>query len=125
MTETPRPGGRIQTVPGPIAPEALGVTLMHEHLLCDITPPALRGAPGLDTPITLHSRYDIDYGRRPHAGKPRMLDRQPAVAEVSRRAGLIGEIGCSETWTAQEQRVMAGAVLAQQETGAALTIHPG
>ena len=192
---------RIQTVLGDIAPEALGVTLMHEHILCDITPPALRGRPELDTPITLQSRYDIDYGRRPHAGKTKLLDRELAVAEVAAfardggqamveltigglapdplglvevaqrtgvhivmgcghyvqvyhdaanatrsvedfaaemvaavrhgawgtgvRAGLIGEIGCSEIWTPQERRVMAGAVIAQQETGAALTIHPG
>jgi phosphotriesterase-related protein len=31
MTE----GGVIQTVTGPIAPETLGVTYMHEHILCD------------------------------------------------------------------------------------------
>jgi phosphotriesterase-related protein len=193
--------GRIRTVLGDIAPEALGVTLMHEHILCDITPPALRNRPDLDEPITLANRYDIDYGRRPHAGKSKLLDRELAVAEVAAfaadggqamveltigglapdplglievsrrtgvqvvmgcghyvhafqdpanatrtvedfaaemvaavrigawgtdiRAGLIGEIGCSEPWTEQERRVMAGAVLAQQETGAALTIHPG
>ena len=28
--------GRIQTVLGPIAPAALGRTLMHAHVLCDI-----------------------------------------------------------------------------------------
>jgi len=193
--------GRIRTILGDIAPEALGVTLMHEHILCDITPPALRGRAELDTPITQATRYDIDYGRRPHAGKTKLLDRALAVAEVEAfrrdggqsiveltigglapdplglvevaqrtgvqiimgcghyvhvfqdpanesrsiddfatemaaairtgawgtdiRAGLIGEIGCSEVWTALERRVMAGAVLAQQETGAALTIHPG
>ncbi len=191
----------IQTVLGPIAPEALGVTLLHEHILCDITPPHLRDVPGLDAPITLASRYDIDYGRRPHAGKSKLLDLELAVAEVAAfradggasiveltigglapdplglhavsrrtgvqivmgcghyvhafhdpanatrsiedfaaemiaalrtgawgtdvRAGLIGEIGCSDIWTEQEQRVMAGAVIAQAETGAALTIHPG
>ena len=32
--------GKIQTVLGPIAPEALGRTLMHEHVLSDIRPPA-------------------------------------------------------------------------------------
>ncbi len=193
--------GRVRTVLGDIAPEALGVTLMHEHILCDITPRALRNRPELDSPITPRNRYDVDYGRRPHAGKTRMLDRELAVEEVAAfradggaaiveltigglspdplglvevarrtgvtvvmgcghyvqafhdpslaargvedlagemiaavrtgawgtdiRAGLIGEIGCSETWTADERRVMAGAVLAQQETGAALTIHPG
>lgn len=193
--------GSITTVLGPIAPEALGTTLMHEHLLCDITPPALRGRPELAVPITPQNRYDIDYGRRPNTEKTKLLDRELAVAEVAAfredggnaiveltigglapdplglvevsrrtgvhvvmgcghyvqayhapenatrsvddfaaemidavrvgawgtdvRAGIIGEIGCTEEWTAQEQRVMAGAVIAQQETGAALTIHPG
>lgn len=193
--------GLIRTVLGDIAPEALGVTLMHEHVLCDITPPALRGRAELEPPITPFNRYDIDYGRRPHAGKTKLLDRDLATAEVAAfaadggqaiveltiggiapdplglaevsrrtgvhlvmgcghyvqlfhdpanatrgvedfaremvaavregawgtgvRSGIIGEIGCSETWTEQERRVMAGAVLAQQETGAALTIHPG
>jgi len=41
------------------------------------------------------------------------------------RAGLIGEIGCQNPWTDLERRVMAGAIIAQQHTGAALTIHPG
>ena len=34
--------GKIQTVLGPIAPETLGRTLMHEHVLCDIRPPGTR-----------------------------------------------------------------------------------
>ncbi|MDO9498473.1 phosphotriesterase [Falsiroseomonas sp.] len=197
--------GYVQTVLGAVPPESLGPTLMHEHVLCDITPPSLRQAtasrPELVQPITLSSRYDIDYGRHPHAGKTVMLDRELAVTElemfraeggasmvemtigglapdpeglveVSRRtgvqlvmgcgqyvedfqdpanharsvedfaaemvtalrhgawgtdvrAGLIGEIGCSAPWTPLERRVMAGAALAQRETGAALTIHPG
>ena len=41
------------------------------------------------------------------------------------RAGIIGEIGCQAPWTAQEQRVMLAAVLAQRETGAAINVHPG
>ena len=41
------------------------------------------------------------------------------------RAGIIGEIGCQAPWTEQERRVMAGAVLAMAETGAALNVHPG
>ena len=193
--------GRIRTVLGDIEPLALGATMMHEHILCDITPPAMRNRHDLDTPITMANRYDVDYGRRPHSGKTKLLDRELAVAEVAAfrgdggaamvemtigglapdplglvevsrrtgvqivmgcghyveafhdaanatrsvedfasemvasiregawgtgvRSGLIGEIGCTEVWTEQERRVMAGAVLAQQETGAALTIHPG
>src|ERR1700730_12915231 len=41
------------------------------------------------------------------------------------RAGIIGEIRCQAPWTAQEQRVMLAAVLAQRETGAAINVHPG
>ncbi len=41
------------------------------------------------------------------------------------RAGIIGEIGCSVPWTDLENRVMRGAVLAQRETGAAISVHPG
>jgi phosphotriesterase-related protein len=41
------------------------------------------------------------------------------------KAGIIGEIGCQSPWTAMEQKVMAAALIAMQETGAALSIHPG
>ena len=37
------------------------------------------------------------------------------------RAGMIGEIGCQAPWTELERRVMQGALIAQQETGAAIT----
>ncbi|WP_431280821.1 phosphotriesterase family protein [Humitalea sp. 24SJ18S-53] len=191
----------IRTVLGDIAPETLGRTLMHEHIICDITPPSLRGVPGFDAPITMQSRFDIDYGRKRHTAKFQLLDQELAIAEVASfaedggqaiveltiggldpdpvalaeisratgvaiimgcghyteefqapanhdrtvedfaaemiaavrtgawgtdiRAGIIGEIGCSAPWTALERRVMTAAVLAQQETGASITIHPG
>ena len=41
------------------------------------------------------------------------------------RAGIIGEIGCQSPWTDLEKRVMAAAVIAQRETGAAINVHPG
>ncbi|MGE0769039.1 MAG: phosphotriesterase [Hyphomicrobiaceae bacterium] len=41
------------------------------------------------------------------------------------RAGIIGEIGCQSPWTDLEKRVMAGALTAQKETGAAVNVHPG
>jgi phosphotriesterase-related protein len=41
------------------------------------------------------------------------------------RSGIIGEIGTTEPWGELEKTVMKGAILAQQETGAALNIHPG
>ena len=46
-------------------------------------------------------------------------------ADSGPRAGIIGEIGCSWPWTAAERRSMQAAVISQQQTGAALTIHPG
>jgi phosphotriesterase-related protein len=41
------------------------------------------------------------------------------------RAGIIGEIGSQYPWTDLEKRVLKGAVVAQQETGSALNVHPG
>ena len=41
------------------------------------------------------------------------------------RAGLIGEIGCQNPWTEFEKRVMRGALIAQQQTGTLLNVHPG
>jgi phosphotriesterase-related protein len=41
------------------------------------------------------------------------------------KAGIIGEVGCSCPWHESERRSVTAAVIAQRETGAALTIHPG
>ncbi len=41
------------------------------------------------------------------------------------KAGIIGEIGCSWPLTTNERKSLAGAAIAQQATGAAITIHPG
>ncbi|WP_417519575.1 phosphotriesterase family protein [Minwuia sp.] len=55
-----------------------------------------------------------------------MIDQvQVGAWGTEARAGIIGEIGCQSPWTDLEKRVMAGALIAQQETGAALNVHPG
>ena len=41
------------------------------------------------------------------------------------KAGIIGEVGCSWPLTPNERKSLAGAALAQRETGAAILIHPG
>lgn len=41
------------------------------------------------------------------------------------RAGIIGEIGCSWPLADSERRVLQAAALAQQQTGAAISVHPG
>jgi phosphotriesterase-related protein len=195
--------GRAQTVLGPIDPAALGRTLMHEHVLCDIRPPGTRSANDLGPEITLDNIWQINYGHGvARAGRKYMLDLEdvavreldllrreggetvvelscgglsPDPAGLKRisegtgvrlvmgcghyvndyqdprnqgrtvddfaremidqvqvgawgtdvRAGIIGEIGCQSPWTDLEKRVMRGALLAMDETGAAVNVHPG
>ena len=76
--------GKIQTVLGPIAPEMLGRTLMHEHVLCDIRPPGTRSDNDLGPEITLENVWQINYGRGlKRAGRKYMLDLEDiATREV-------------------------------------------
>lgn len=41
------------------------------------------------------------------------------------RAGIIGEIGCSWPLTDGERKILHGVAIAQQQTGVAVTVHPG
>ncbi|MBI4306033.1 MAG: aryldialkylphosphatase, partial [Chloroflexi bacterium] len=52
-------------------------------------------------------------------------DITAGVGETGVKSGIIGEIGCSWPWTADERKSVQAAVLAQKETGAPLLIHPG
>ena len=199
--DRPAAPGQVQTVLGAIEPDALGPTLMHEHLLCDIRHPSQRAPEALGPELALDNVWAINYGTK-RAARNYLLDApEVAVDEIRRmlaaggrtvvdlssgglrpdplglaaiaratgahivmgcghyvndyqdpanatrgpedfaeemvesirdgawgtdvRAGIIGEIGCQAPWTAQEQRVMQGAVLAQRETGAAINVHPG
>lgn len=192
--------GFIQTVCGPVDPAVLGLTLMHEHLLCDIAPPALRAKDLPEPEISLHNCWQIRHQWSQHRGNC-LLDDELTAAEELRdlfavggrsvveltvsgispdpkglqrislasgvniiagcgfyveafrdddhlssstdeladrmvadvrdgigdsdiRAGQIGEIGISDDWTEIEQRALHAAVIAQQETGASLNVHP-
>ncbi|MFA6313281.1 MAG: hypothetical protein WCV99_20000 [Sterolibacterium sp.] len=193
--------GKVQTVCGLVEPERIGLTLLHEHVLVDIRPPAWREIEQVGETITLANRYAIDYGEVLAPGNYVLDKEDVAIAELRAmrqdggetlvdlscgglhpdplglrrvsqaagthivmgcgyyvdeyqdsanhgrtvedftaemveqiqvgawdtevRAGVIGEIGCQVPWTDLEKRVMAAAVMAQQETGAALSIHPG
>lgn len=72
--------GIVRTVLGDIAPDALGPTLMHEHLLCDIRPPGWHGdgCHGYDIPI--EQRFAIDYGEV-HAPGNLILDGIDLIAD--------------------------------------------
>ncbi len=193
--------GYVQTITGRRAPGDLGLTLMHEHVLCDVTPPDL-AAQGLPrTPVTLMNSHAMRYAWTGHYGNhilddtavladelrdfrasgggtiveltirgiapdPAGLARLSAAADVAivagtgfythafcgdllealstdamaeamigdlsdgfdgtgLRAGIIGEIGVSDPWHPDERRAMTAAALAQVETGAAISVHPG
>ncbi len=193
--------GQVQTVTGLVSPEAIGATLMHEHLICDIRTPALAACDCAWEPISLENLWEIHYGETTHGPKyqldmPEVIINEvramreeggAAIVELSNgglspapetlreisertgvhvimgcghyveeyqdernhrrkeedfaaemtsqilagawgthiRAGIIGEIGCQAPWTTLERRVMRGAILAQQETGATINVHPG
>ncbi len=76
--------GKIQTVLGPIAPQQLGRTLMHEHVLCDIRAPQSRADNDLGPEITLETVWQLNYGRGvKRAGRKYMLDLEDiATREV-------------------------------------------
>ncbi|MBM3573834.1 MAG: aryldialkylphosphatase, partial [Alphaproteobacteria bacterium] len=77
--------GRVQTVLGPVAPDAIGPTLMHEHLICDVTPPELAVLDGTEPLITLENVFEIRYewGVN-HLGNHRLTDEAVAIAELAR-----------------------------------------
>jgi phosphotriesterase-related protein len=74
--------GKVQTVGGLLAPELLAATLMHEHVLCDITPPRMAALNDPGPEITLENVWAINYGRVKHAGKYRLQRIDVAVAEL-------------------------------------------
>ncbi len=193
--------GTAQTVLGSVSPEALGPTLMHEHLIWDIRTPAMAVDPDQGPEITLCNCWSINYGRMKAPRNLELRCRDVAATEVAEmraaggrtvveltcgglkpdpeglagiarrtdthivmgcghyvdeyqdranegrttesfaaemveqvfggawgttiRAGIIGEIGCQAPWTDLEKRVMRGALIAQAETGAAISVHPG
>lgn len=201
MSAPPGLRGKIQTVEGLIEPEHLGPTLMHEHVLCDITPPELARRGGPEVEITLENVWEIRYHWVRHLGNHRLDSEEVAVQELRRmaeaggrslvelsgvgtkrnppglrriarasgvniimgcgyyteealppetreksvealagemisdvlegaegtgiRSGIIGEIGCSYPWTETEKKAVRAAAIAQQETGATITVHPG
>lgn len=57
------------------------------------------------------------------AGMIRELDE--GIDGTAVRAGIIGEVGCSWPLTERERASLVASALAQQQTGAAISIHPG
>lgn len=72
----------VQTVCGPIQPEALGLTLMHEHLLCDVTPPELASQGLPEVVITPANAFEIRYHWCRHYGNHILSDQAMMIAEL-------------------------------------------
>lgn len=75
-------GGIVQTVLGPIDPGRLGATLMHEHLLCDLTPPARRDLAMPEVEITLDNVFDVTWRPGDFHGNHRLKDVGLAMREA-------------------------------------------
>jgi phosphotriesterase-related protein len=68
---------------------------------------------------------DINYRSELDLAQEIVDDITVGIGEAAVKAGIIGEIGCSWPLTERERKVLRAAALAQQETGAALLVHPG
>ena len=86
--------GKAQTVLGPIEPEALGITLTHEHLLIDLTgifiPPETASEIGLSRqPVSLENLWWISYHWASNLDNQLLTDEDTAIQEAFRykRAG--------------------------------------
>ncbi|HEY5796950.1 MAG TPA: hypothetical protein VIU82_18235 [Bosea sp. (in: a-proteobacteria)] len=77
------PRGMVQTVCGPLSPAELGITLMHEHLLCDVTPPELAAQGLAEVEITPENAFEIRYHWCRHYGNHILSDRELMTAELA------------------------------------------
>ncbi len=73
----------VMTVTGPIDPATLGQTLMHEHLLCDLTPRTLRDSGRAEVAIDLANAFAVAYRPNDHFGNQRLQDLDIAIREAA------------------------------------------
>lgn len=108
--------------------------------ICDLTSGGMNGDPQALARVAAASNVHIVQGCGWYLGKfhpprvARMTERELALEMVDSvrfgvddtgvRAGVIGEIGCSWPLGDTEEKVLRAAVLAQQETGVGLFVHP-
>jgi phosphotriesterase-related protein len=81
-------GAFAQTVTGPVSASDLGRTMLHEHLLCDLRDPTHDDPAGW--PITMESRFDIDYFQNRNQANMFLDDDGVALAELRHFAAAGG-----------------------------------
>ena len=79
--------GKVQTVLGLISPGELGITLTHEHILCDFSvvthaPDTASGKAFYQMPVTLETLGRIVHYAEPNADDRRMMDIPTAIDEA-------------------------------------------
>ena len=67
---------------GPVVPETLGATLMHEHLVCDIRSPDLAACDCHWEALTLANHWAIHYGETTHGPEYQLDMPEVDVDEV-------------------------------------------
>ena len=80
--------GNVQTVLGTVSPEALGPTLTHEHLLCDVSvlrhPPTEASALDMfHQPVSLENLGYVTHHAAINLDNARLLDIDTAIAEAT------------------------------------------
>ena len=80
--------GKVQTVLGPVSPDELGVTMMHEHVLSDLSKQygtmetaSARGF--FETPVSIEILSRIRHYDAPNADNARLFDLDTAIEEVA------------------------------------------
>lgn len=84
MAEVRAGKGKIQTVTGLMEPAALGPTLMHEHLLWDITRPEVLADGAAEVMVSLDNVWEINRRSTQDFGNQHMTDPSVALDEVNR-----------------------------------------
>ncbi len=74
----------VQTVTGSLPAAALGLTLMHEHILCDLRRPGDRGPRERHPPITPENRFETDYFQNRNPLNMLLDEDDVAIAELGR-----------------------------------------
>jgi phosphotriesterase-related protein len=82
--------GEMVSVLGPVAGGQLGLILPHEHVLCDLTPLALRDPAIPETEIALANRHAVEYRPLAYKGNHRLDLRDMARAEIAAFAACGG-----------------------------------
>lgn len=74
--------GKAQGVRGLIDPEALGPTLLHEHVLCDIRPPDWQNGNTFGRKIAIEDHWPINYGEVKAPGNLQLDETAIATKEM-------------------------------------------